>query len=711
MLLVTSLRDRFTSLGGPLRAVFGLSATLLLIAGPVSAQLTDIQAGPNFFGADAFGAHHTESLDVGDADNDGDLDVIVGNGGDSGPQANRIYINQGGLQAGTEGVLVNETATRFAGIPLDTTRDMEFVDIDNDGDLDILSVNRGSTVNGQVSRWYVNQGGLQGGTIGVYVDDTDARWGDLVSVDPDDELAPVDGTGPFGDWSCDCDFGDLDDDGDLDLFFSSYGPAMNGAVDSRIFLNDGAGVFDELWPWADAGADTRLHTLNVDLADFDGDFDLDIFASSRDSQARVYVNNLRDPMSDSPFHDITQAALLDTGAGQAGQGNYDAEYGDLDGDGDFDVWMTNYAGVGFGLEERMLRNIGPGAGVGFRFASQPGAIRGDPAVDENEADLLDFDGDGDLDVYMSNFLGTNSIYTSGMAQGLTPAQGLYHRNGFAGAGGLAPWAELSGSNSGTSRAGTTGDIDGDGDTDVLRAQDGGQMNTLVENTLGVPDTHAPTFQGVSSQCDKPEGTPTIVHAAVRDNSSWYIVDMYATDLVYTVNGGPKQSVDMFAQGGMQFRGVIPAVAGDVAYWIECTDRAGNTGVSAVQVYEQSGLIWQTVGPGTPGELGIPKLNGTGTWEPGSAVTIDLTDAAPDQFAALFYGFSAGPQPIAGGFLVPNPALGPVIAQVGPGGTLTLPVTVPRNTPCGFSVWMQWLIADDDALGGIAVSTALKSRGP
>jgi hypothetical protein len=50
------------------------------------------------------------------------------------------------------------------------------------------------------------------------------------------------------DFSCDCDFGDLDNDGDLDLVHSSYGGVFGGDVPTRIFLNDGLGFFKEFNP-------------------------------------------------------------------------------------------------------------------------------------------------------------------------------------------------------------------------------------------------------------------------------------------------------------------------------------------------------------------------------------------------------------------------------------------------------------------------------
>jgi hypothetical protein len=69
----------------------------------------------------------TENVDFGDVD--GDRDAVFADGGDNGNDQNRIWINQGGLQGGTLGVFVDETATRFPAV-LDQSRDIELVDFD-----------------------------------------------------------------------------------------------------------------------------------------------------------------------------------------------------------------------------------------------------------------------------------------------------------------------------------------------------------------------------------------------------------------------------------------------------------------------------------------------------------------------------------------------------------------------------------------------------
>jgi hypothetical protein len=684
-------------------AVMGLS-----LSASGAAQLADLQPGRNFpTSVTTFGAGRSENVDVGDVDGDGDLDVIIANGGDGSNQPNRIFINQGGLQGSTLGTFVDETATRFLGVPDDRSRDIEFVDIDNDGDLDVHVSNRGSVFeDGQPCRFYTNGGGLQGGTIGVFVETTNDNYGALVDVPTIQQVLGGD-VGPFRDFACDCDFADLDDDGDTDMFHSTYGPNINGTYPSRIFLNDGTGVFDELWPWADAAADVKTHTLDLDLVDFDGDFDIDIVMSSRDSQARIFMNNLVHPLSGSAFQDITQTALIATNAVLIGNNNYECEIGDADGDGDFDIWMLNYNNN----VDRILRNDGFTPGVGFSFTQMNAWIKGDPSVDEQEGDFLDYDNDGDLDLFVANFSGTNLIYQSSLAQGLDPnVDGLIHRAGT----GLAPALELPVSgNGGTSLDADCADMDNDGDPDIVLVNDANRQNRYYQNVLGVPDTHAPTFHGLTMQGDKATGTATVIHAQIRDNASYYVTNFYDTQLIYTVDGGAPTNVAMFAQGGMQFRGVIPDLPGIIAYHVECTDLAGNTGVSSTEVFlAGGGNAWSDLGSGLAGVTGIPSLVGSGSLLPGSSGALTLSNAAPSAAALLFVSFANTPTPFKGGTLLTVPVFLSVGVTTNIGGGFVLPwASWPAGLSPGTSIYFQYGIADAAAPVGVSLSNAAKGVTP
>jgi hypothetical protein len=684
----------------------------LMAVEAVSGQIADLQDGRNFAdGVNAFGAGRTTNIDAGDLDNDGDYDLVVANGGDGSAQQNRIYLNSGGVQGGVQGDFTDDTDTRFAGMVVDTSRDVEFADWDGDWDLDLIFANRGSTVNGgEPTRAYLNQGGQQLGSVGFFSEDTNGFWGSLISV-PADKQVLGGNAGPFRDYSCDCDFGDLDLDGDVDLFHSSYGPNLNGAIESRIFLNDGTGRFDERWPWADPAADVKLHTWDIDLADLDGDFDLDVFATSRDSQSRVYRNDLDLASGTWPSHsftDITQAALIDTGAAQLSSDTYEGNIADLDGDGDFDVWATNYDG----LRDVMLLNQGDGT-----FLKSLDLIKGDPNMDEQEADMMDFDGDGDLDVYMANFSGTNRLYQSALADGepfLTV--GLMHRTGFGGSGGLAPWPEMpANGNGGISMDAECVDTDGDGDPDVILANDLNSQNKFYENVLGIPDTHAPTLNLMTVQGDKADGSDTPIRAQLLDNAPYYVVFGYRVDLVWSVDGGLENRVPMTSQWGWSFQASIPGgVDGTVTYRVQGADDAGNAFVSGDVTYEQTSsgdVLLLPVGEGTDGVGGIPTLTLYGTFTGGSDVDLTLCDAAPGALCLLLFSTSSTPLPFKGGLLHTVPVDAEVFLTTDSGGVLWLDATWPGGIPAGAQLWQQLAVADASATGGASLSNAVLLTTP
>ena len=261
-----------------------------------------------------FNNSNTEGVDFADIDGDGDYDCGNSDGGDCCNDQARMWVNLGGLQAGTIGFFQDETSTRFPAILADG-RDLDFVDVDADGDQD-LYFSETSQISQQSNRFWVNMGGAQAGTPGFFQDQTPAHWINLgvnngsttfSSIAPSQVL----GSGGFIDWSCDCVFGDLNDDGAIDLVHSSYGGTFAGAVPTRIFLNNGTGGFEEFNPshfqlsgptiatgnpglWCEgnhaqntlnstgAQCDIAATPLGVEIGDTDADFDIDIVHGARD---------------------------------------------------------------------------------------------------------------------------------------------------------------------------------------------------------------------------------------------------------------------------------------------------------------------------------------------------------------------------------------------------------------------------------------------
>ncbi len=671
-----------------------VTASIVLCVGPLTspaqAQFTDLQPGRNFpVTVSPFGTGESRDIDVGDVDGDGDLDVILANTGSGLSARNRIFINKGGLQGGEAGSFGDQTAVRFADAPIDASENVDFADIDGDGDLDVFV----SNADGQPSRFFVNDG------AGFFAEETDTRWGRLVSVPADQQLTGTN-SGPWLGWSCDCAFGDLDDDGDLDLFQSSYGPSFDGTGESRVFLNDGHGVFDELWPWKNASSQPRLRGLDVELADLDGDLDFEIVVASREAQSRIYTNNLYGPVSGSSrFTDTTGPSLLASGTVQSHNATErDLSLADLDDDGDLDLWLTSYVNQ----HDRLFYNLGGNAdGVahfdvtGLPIKSKPGGL---VAVD-----LADIDGDGDVDAITANSA-LAYVHIGGNSQGGSVA-GEFHRSGISSGVSLYPFFELPASgNSGWTRDIAAADVDGDGDVDLLTARELGFANRLWSNIEGVPDTHAPAFRLVDDGVV--EGANVVVHAQVSDNASLALIRLYDVTLTSSVAGAPPITAAMFSQGGGQFRGVIvgAAGAGCVEYTIEAIDLAGNTAIASRTIGACS--VFTDLGDALTGIAGDPQLAGTGTLTPGSPNSLDLTDAAPNALAILFAGLADNAVPFKGGTLHPVPVLAAVNLTTSPSGTVSLPFTWPPGVPPGFGFVTQFAIQDGAATKNVALSNAL-----
>ncbi len=180
-------------------------------------------------------ADPTRSVDWCDFDNDGDLDLFVANEGGAN---NSLYWNNadGTFTKEISGTIVNDGGDSFGS---------SVADIDNDGDFDVLVVNHAN----QNEFLYKNNG-----------DKTFTKISDDVVVNS-------------GGYSVGSAFGELDNDGDLDLMVTNAF-AGNAQVKNFLYLNNGNGTFVKI----DTGiVSTDLGwSYGVAFGDYDRDGDLDI---------------------------------------------------------------------------------------------------------------------------------------------------------------------------------------------------------------------------------------------------------------------------------------------------------------------------------------------------------------------------------------------------------------------------------------------------
>ena len=307
------------------------------------------------------------------------------------------------------------------------------------------------------------------------------------------DVSHASGTADPG-WSVPAALLDVDRDGWLDLFVGNYlvydidqdvtcytesgsrdycRPQRYRAQPDRLYRNRGDGTFVDVT--ADAGlAATFGPGLGIATADFDGDGWTDMFVANDQQDNQLWLNQ-----QDGTFRDL--ALVSGTAVGAAGERKADmgVDAGDFDNDGDEDLVITELTGEG----STLYVNDGTGAfeersgPVGLRLASLPFTGFG--------AGWIDFDNDGWLDILEVNGFVNQNLDALGPDNPFPMQQpNLLLRNlsgqtfddvtGRAGA--VFELSEVS-------RGAAFGDIDNDGDTDVVIANAEGPVRLLV-NDIG-----------------------------------------------------------------------------------------------------------------------------------------------------------------------------------------------------------------------------------
>jgi len=306
---------------------------------------------------------HTSSLAWGDVDDDGDLDLAVGNGGNHIYEPNRLYQNDSGM--------LTTSAVWFSGN--DTTQNIAWGDYDGDGDLDLIAANSTSRAN----NLYRNDDGTL---------TTSPTW-----------------SSAEGEISHSIAWGDYDGDGDLDLAVG------NVLSPNRLYRNTG-GTLATTPSWSsDIDLDAWEDTQSIAWGDYDNDDDLDLMVGNGTFIYGSGYNNRLFRNNDGVL--TTQSVYTSTESDFTNS----VAWGDYDGDGDLDLATGNgyYTGTApIGQPNRLYRNSGD--------SLTSNAIWASPGPDDVTESVAwgDYDGDGDLDLAVGNRGQPNRLYQNDTVQGL-----------------------------------------------------------------------------------------------------------------------------------------------------------------------------------------------------------------------------------------------------------------------------------------------------
>ena len=322
-----------------------------------------------------------------------------------------------------------------------------------------------------------------------------------------------------GMWSASCAFGDIDNDGDADLYVTRYvdftvknnkvcpilkeqraycHPHLYNPLPDILYRNNGDGTFTDISRDSGIGV-VAGNGLGVVFGDYDDDGWVDIYVANDSTPNFLFHNK-----GAGAFEEVGFRAGVAVGADGKPLAGMGTDMGDIDGDGLLDIFVTNLSQQ----THNLYRNLGKGLFDDITFQSGVGRLTL-PFVGFGTA-FLDYDNDMDLDLAIAN--GDVIDNVSLLRDQATYEQlNLLLRND--GSGKFTDAGPESGPGFALkkpSRALAVGDIDNDGDLDILianlgqgadllRNEGGNRLNSLVVRTIGRTIGRKSTREGIGAR--------------------------------------------------------------------------------------------------------------------------------------------------------------------------------------------------------------------
>jgi hypothetical protein len=235
---------------------------------------------------------HFSAVAFADVDGDGDQDLFITGANSNEQPTSNLYLNDG----------TGNYSLSSASFEGGSNGGLSFADVDGDGDQDVMLTGQNSSET-RIARLYLNDG------MGSFTASSNMFTGVTNS-----DLA----------------FADVDGDGDEDVFIMGREGTSSSNLLSRLYLNDGNGVYAV----SDVVDFEGLESGELDFSDVDGDNDLDMLVTGSDGdffpRTYLYVNDGGGVYSlffDVPFRDLDFSTVV---------------FFDIDGDEDEDVLLTGY---------------------------------------------------------------------------------------------------------------------------------------------------------------------------------------------------------------------------------------------------------------------------------------------------------------------------------------------------------------------------------
>ena len=404
--------------------------------------------------------YYVETMGAGccllDYDNDGDLDVYFPQGSPL-PGWNRSLVLENKLFRNDRGTWTDVTSEadvghRGYGIGCASA------DVDNDGYADLYVTNFGPDV--------------------LYHNNGDGTFSDITVT------AGIENTH----WGSSAAFFDADNDGWLDLYVVNYvaysldrnpwcgehrsgrraycDPDVFAGVADRLYHNNGDGTFQDVS--AAAGIATeRGKGLGVVPGDIDNDGDLDLYVANDKVMNLLWINDGQGRFTEDAL--FAGVGFNENGYAEAGMG---VDFGDYDRDGWLDLFVTNFSGE----SNTLYHNQKNGFFLDVTFS----AGLGGPSLNflGFGTKFVDLDRDGWLDIFVVNghVIDNISLFNPGYTHAQPKQVFLNLRNG--------TFDDVTDQIRGAlqtptvGRGAAFGDIDNDGDVDVVISNNNGPANLL-----------------------------------------------------------------------------------------------------------------------------------------------------------------------------------------------------------------------------------------